>query len=109
MEVRRGDLVSAALPSDYGKPRPVLVIQDDAFNELASVTVLPLTTDMRDFPLFRISVEPSIENGLRQRSQIMADKALTVSWSRIRQDIGRLESARMDEVDVALARFFGLG
>jgi mRNA interferase MazF len=108
MEMRRGDLVTAALPGDYGKPRPVLIIRDDAFHDLPAVTVLPLTTDLRDFPLFRITVEPSLGNGLRERSQIMADKAVTVSWSRIRQDIGRLESATMGETDIALARFFGL-
>ncbi len=108
MEVRRGDLVTAALPGDYGKPRPVLIVQDDAFGQLASVTVLPLTTDLHDFPLFRITVEPSRENGLLQHSQIMADKAGTVNRARIRQAIGRLDRATMDEVDIALVRFFGL-
>jgi len=109
MEIRRGDLVTAALPGEYGKPRPVLVVQDDAFDELLSATVLLLTTDLRNFPLFRITVEPSRANGLRQRSQIMVDKAATVARGRIRQAIGRLERATMDAVDVALARFFGLG
>jgi mRNA interferase MazF len=109
MEVRRGDLVTATLPGDYGKPRPVLVVQDDAFDELSSVTVLPLTTDLRDFALFRIFVEPSAQNGLRERSQIMVDKATTVARGRIRQDIGRLDRATMHEIGAALARFLGIG
>jgi mRNA interferase MazF len=107
--VRRGDLATAALPGDYGRPRPVLVVQDDAFGELSAVTVLPLTTDLRNFPLFRISVEPTRANCLNERSQIMVDKATTVARDRIRQEIGRLDPTTMDEVDVALARFLGLG
>jgi mRNA interferase MazF len=33
--VRRGDLVTVAVAGDYGKPRPALVVQDDAFAALA--------------------------------------------------------------------------
>jgi mRNA interferase MazF len=33
LDVRRGDLVTVALPGDYGKPRPALVIQSDLFAE----------------------------------------------------------------------------
>ena len=40
----RGDLVTVALPGDYGKPRPALVIQSDLFAEHPSVTVLPVTS-----------------------------------------------------------------
>jgi mRNA interferase MazF len=109
MEVRRGDLVTAALPGDHGKPRPVLVIQDDAFRELSAATVLPLTTDLRNFPLFRIHLEPTRENGLRERSQIMVDKAATVARGRICQEIGCLDRDTMDEVDAALTHFLGLG
>lgn len=109
MEMRRGDVVTAALAGDYGRPRPVLVIQDHAFNELSSATVLPLTTDLRNFPLFRITVEPSRQNGLRERSQVMVDKAATAPRARVRQQVGRLDHATMAEVDTALARFLGLG
>lgn len=57
MEIGRGDLVAAAFPGDYGKPRPALVAQSDAFAELPSVTLLPLTTELYNWPLFRIVVE----------------------------------------------------
>jgi mRNA interferase MazF len=108
MEMRLGDLVTAALPGDYGKPRLVFVVQDDAFDQLSAATVLPLTTDLSNFPLFRITVEPSRANGLRQRSQIVVDKAATVVRAWIRQEVGGLDRDTMDEVDVALARFLGL-
>ena len=39
----RGDFVTIALPGDFGKPRPALVIQADQFREHPSITVLPAT------------------------------------------------------------------
>src|SRR5512144_3326141 len=56
--VRRGDLVTIALPGSYGKPRPALIIQSDLFDEHPSMTILPVTSELRDTPLFRVVVEP---------------------------------------------------
>jgi mRNA interferase MazF len=95
MEVRRGDLVTIALPGDYGKPRPALVVQDDAFRALESVTVLRLTSELHRWPQFRVTVEPSESNGLRKPSQVMVDKAVTVPRRRIGQRIGRLDEATL--------------
>jgi mRNA interferase MazF len=107
MEVRRGDLVTIALRGDYGKPRPALVVQSDAFAGLNSATVLRLTSEIHDFPLFRITIEPTRQNGLARRSQVMVDKAATVPRTRIGQRIGRLEADKMRAISVALARFLG--
>jgi len=108
MEVRRGDLVTIALSGDYGKPRPALVVQADAFDALTSVTVLRLTSELHDWPLFRITVEAAQGTGLQRRSQVMIDKAATVPRSRIGQRIGRLDSDTMRAVSAALAKFLGL-
>ena len=62
VEVKRGDVVTVVLPGAYGKPRPALVIQSDLFDEHPSVTILPVTSDLRDTPLFRITVESTSEN-----------------------------------------------
>src|ERR1700676_5192220 len=63
LEVRRGDIVTIVLPGAYGKPRPALVVQSDLFDTLASVTVLPVTSELRTAPLLRISIEPNTDNG----------------------------------------------
>jgi len=109
MEVTRSDLVTVALPGDYGKPRPALVIQSDAFNGLNSVTILRLTSEVHDFPLFRITIDPTAQNGLTRSSQVMIDKAATVPKAKIGQRIGRLEADKMQAVNAALARFLDLG
>ncbi len=108
MEIRRGDLVTVATAGDYGKPRPALVVQADAFRELESVTVLRLTSELHEWPLFRISIEPTPESGLRRRSQIMIDKATTVRRGKIGQRVGRVDNDTMRAVDGALARFLGV-
>lgn len=108
MEVNRGDLITIALPGDYGKPRPTLVVQSDAFSGLDSVTVLRLTSTVQNLPLIRITVDPTVANGLVKRSQIMVDKAATVPRAKIGQRIGRLRPATMRAIGSALARFLSL-
>ena len=103
----RGDLIVIALQGDFGKSRPALIIQSDLFSEHSTVTVLPVTSDLRDAPLLRLAVQPSPENGLRVPSQIMVDKAQTVTRETVGQKIGRLDSAAMVSVNRALALFLG--
>ena len=106
--MRRGDLVTIASPGDYGKPRPALVVQADPWAEHPSVTVLPLTSELHDAPLLRVTVEPDEGNGLRLRSQVMVDKATTVPRGKASNRIGRLEEAALGTVSRVLAVFLGL-
>jgi mRNA interferase MazF len=107
--VTRGDLVTVALPGDYGKPRPAVVVQADLFNEThASVTVAPVTSTLVNAPLFRLAVEPSPRNGLRALSQVMVDKLTTVRRERIGATIGELEAETLTRVNRALALWLGI-
>lgn len=105
--MKRGELVTLVLPGGYGKPRPALWIQSDLFDAHPSVTVLPVTSELRNAPLFRIRVEPTAANGLRAVSEIMVDKAHTVPLEKIGRVIGRLEDETMSAVNRALATFLG--
>ena len=105
--MRRGELVTISLPGAYGKPRPALVIQSDLFDAHPSVTVLPVTSELRDLPLFRVQVEPSKANGLRSVSEVMVDKAHTVAREKVGSRIGQLEGKAMMAVNRALATFLG--
>ncbi len=112
MSLRRGDLVTVAAKGPYtAKPRPALIVQADetlAFRD--SVTVCLLTADLIDAPLFRIRIEPSAGNGLRQPSDVMADKLLTVPRNVLAsKPFGRLDSRELDRVDEALRLWLGLG
>ena len=104
--MKRGDLVTVALPGDFGKPRPALVIQADQFNDAATTTVLLISSTLVDAPLIRVPIMPSQENGLRKRSQVMVDKAMTVRSERLGDPFGRLD-ATMVVVDRCMALFLG--
>ena len=106
--MRRGDLVTIALQGDLGKPRPALAIQSDLFDAHPSVTLLPVTGELRDTPLFRILVQPSEGNGLSKPSQIMVDKPQSVARDKIGATFGRLDDATMVAVNRALAIFLGV-
>lgn len=94
---------------DYGKPRPALIVQSDAYAEHPSITVLPLTSELHDMPLLRVTVEPGEATGLRLRSQVMVDKATTIARVKAGSRIGRLDEATLVNVSRALATFLGTG
>ena len=95
-------------PNYTGKPRPVVILQNDRFDAIDSVTVCPLTTDPVDLPLFRIPVAPSAANGLRGISRIMADKVTTVRRAKLGKLVGRLTNTEMVSLDRAVLVFLGL-
>jgi len=105
--VRRGDLVTVAMPGDFGKPRPALVIQADQFADTATATVLLVSGTLVDSPLIRVPVEPTPENGLYKRSQIMVDKAMTVKRDKLGTPFGHLDDETMLAVTRSLALFLG--
>jgi mRNA interferase MazF len=107
--VRRGDIVTVALQGAYGKPRPALVIQSDVFAEHPSITILPITSVVREDLVCRITVEPTALNGLHVRSQIMADKAHSVPRENIGEVIGSVGWEAMLAVNRALVMFLELG
>lgn len=105
--MKRGDIVTIALSGDYGKPRPALVIQSDFFSEHPSITVLPVTSELRQTPLFRIEVKPTPENNLKKTSQVMVDKIQTVPREKVGTAFGHMDDATMLSVNRALALWLG--
>jgi mRNA interferase MazF len=105
--MRRGNLVVVSLPGDYGKPRPALILQSDAFSSLVSRTLLPLTTTEADSPLLRIPIDPSPGNGLERRSYIMVDKLYTMPASKIGKVCGSVDESTLIAVTRSLAAFLG--
>jgi mRNA interferase MazF len=107
--MRRGDVMTVAAAGDYGKPRPAVIVQSDAFPEIhASVIVCQMTSELFDAPDFRITVNPSRANGLRVPSQIMADKLVTVRRDRVGKRVGRLADDDIKRLNAALAFVMGL-
>ena len=107
--MRRGELWTASAGQRYaGKPRPVLIVQDDRFDATDSVTLCPLTTATVDIPLLRIPLAPNQTNGLSAPSSIMVDKITTVHRSKLGQRIGRVSTTEMLQLERGLLVYLGM-
>jgi mRNA interferase MazF len=107
--VRRGEVWTIAGSADYaGKPRPVVIVQDDVFDATASVTICAFTTDPTEAALFRVVVEPTEKNGLQKRSSLMVDKITTIPKGKVGEQVGRLDDEDVVRLNRAILVFLGL-
>ncbi|HEY3115922.1 MAG TPA: type II toxin-antitoxin system PemK/MazF family toxin [Chloroflexota bacterium] len=109
MAVTRGEIWSAAGGGDYtGKPRPVVILQDDRFEHVPSITVCPFTSDPTYAPSARLVVEPTELNGLVAQSRLMVDKISTLPRTKLGARIGRLDDPDVARLNEAVLLFLGL-
>jgi len=107
--MKRGDIWTVAGGKDYaGKPRPVVVVQDDSFDATDSITICAFTTDETEAPLFRLPVEPNERNGLRTACRLMVDKITTVPKTKVGARVGRLDDEDILRLNQAVLVFLGL-
>jgi mRNA interferase MazF len=107
--VKRGEIWTASGGKDYaGKPRPVVILQDDRFDTTASITTCALTTNTAEAPLFRLPIQPTDRNGLRAPSRLMIDKITTIPKTKLGTRIGRLDDPDILRLNQALLDFLGL-
>lgn len=107
--MKRGEVWTLAGGKNYaGKPRPVVIVQDDSFDATNSITVCAFTTDETEAPLFRLKVEPNERNGLRAPSRLMVDKITTVPKAKVGTLVGRVDDDDLLRLNRAMLVFFGL-
>ncbi len=91
-----------------GKPRPVVIVQDNRFDATASVAICAFTTDPTDAPLIRLLVEANEVTGIRESSRLMVDKITTIPRSKLGERVGQLNDDDMIRLSRALVVFLGL-
>ena len=107
--MKRGDIWTAAGGAGYaGKPRPVLIVQEDSFAATESITVCLLTTTLIEADIGRQIIEPGPENGLRETSYVMIDKVTTIPRTRLGKRLGALKPTAMAPINQAILVFLGL-
>lgn len=107
--MKRGDIVIASAPGDYGEPRPAAIVQSNLFNDThTSILVCLLTSDLQDAPIFRITVEPDKENGLNTPSQIMVGNMLALRRESIGKQVGKISDEILVQLKRSLALFIRL-
>jgi len=107
--VKRGDVVLVVVPSELGRPRPGVVVQSDEFNdELSTVFICPISSDLQEGLPLRPVIEAKPSNGLPIRSQIVTDKMIALRQDRVRRVIGHIDKETSEHVDRALLVVLGL-
>jgi mRNA interferase MazF len=107
--MKRGEIWTVAAGTGYaGKPRPVVILQDDRFDATDSVTVCAFTTDPTGAPLFRLPIEPNESNGLRAPCRLMVDKITTVPKVKVGARIGRLGDKDIVRLNRAVLVLLGM-
>ena len=95
-------------PGYASKPRPVLIIQDDAFDVTASITVCLITSEPIEAPILRLKVKLTPENGLLKNSYLMVDKITAVPRNRLGERIGMLADDDLLRLNRSLLVYLGL-
>ena len=107
--MRRGEVWTVAGGENYaGKPRLVVIVQDNSFDATDSITICAFTTDPTDAPLFRLIVERNERNGLRSTCRLMVDKITTVPKAKVGTRVGRLDDEDMVRLNQAMTVFLGM-
>ncbi|MDX2145013.1 MAG: type II toxin-antitoxin system PemK/MazF family toxin [Rhodospirillaceae bacterium] len=107
--MKRGEIWTVAGGKDYaGKPRPVVIVQDDRFDATNSIFVCSFTRNTTVAELFRIPVRASSDNGLKEDSRLMVDKMTSVPKSKLGRQIGVLEGDSMTKLELAILTFLGI-
>jgi mRNA interferase MazF len=106
--MRRGDIWTVSGKDDAGRPRPVVIVQDDSFDGTDSITICAFTTDATEAPLFRLPIVPNERNGLRATCRLMVDKIALVPKSKIGARVGRLDDEDIIRLNQAVLVFLGL-
>ena len=107
--MKRGEIWPVAGGKDYaGKPRPMVIVQDDRFDATNSVTVCGFTRDKTDAPLFRLPVAPDELNHLDAPSRLMVDKITTIPKEKLGYRVGRLDDEDIVRLNRAILIFLGL-
>ncbi len=95
-------------PDFTGKPRPAVILQDDAFTALESVTLCLLSTNRAEARVYRPPVQPDEANGLRLPSCLLVDKISTVPKSKLGARVGMLADDEVLRLNRAVVIFLGL-
>ncbi len=97
--MKRGEVWWAELPPPVGRRPVVLVSRDEAYGVRELVTVVPVTTRIRDIP---VEVRLGRAEGLRRRCVANADTVTTIPKDTLVEYAGTLSAAKEEDLDAAL-------
>ncbi len=111
--VKRGDIfyadLSPVVGSEQGGIRPVLIVQNDTGNRHSPTVIAAAITSQLGKARLPTHIEiPAPSSGLSRDSVILLEQVRTLDKSRLRERMGKVDSATMSKVDGAIAVSLGL-
>ncbi|MBX9472287.1 type II toxin-antitoxin system PemK/MazF family toxin [Microcella sp.] len=106
--MKRGEIRLVAGGVYASKPRPAVVMQDDLFAALDSVTVCPLTTTVVDAPLLRVLIPATENSGVDADSYAMVDKLTTVRRANVGTRVGEVTAQQLTDLERRILVFLGI-
>lgn len=111
-EIKRGEIYwvdwSPSRGSEQSGLRPALVVQNDVGNRFSPTAIVAALTTATEKPYPFLVKVTAKESGLPKDSTINLAVILTVDKTRLRNKCGKLNEAKMLEVDEALKASLGL-
>jgi len=110
----RGEIWLAEFGIPYGSEisysRPVLIVQDDGFNEsrIKTIVVLPLTTNLRLLDAPGNVLIKKKESKLKEDSVIIAAQIYAIDRSRLNKKYSRITKETMEEVEIGMKLVLGI-
>ena len=111
--VKRGDIfyadLSPVVGSEQGGVRPVLIVQNDMGNRHSPTVIAAAITSRQGKAKLPTHIAVAAErSGLPKDSVILLEQVRTLDKRRLRERMGRADSAVMEQVDRAIAVSLGL-
>jgi mRNA interferase MazF len=108
--MRRGEIWTASARGSFtGKPRPVLIVQNELANaHHSSIIACLLSAELTGAELFRIPIMRTPENGLKEDSEVQVDRIFSFRRDGFKERIGALSSLDLKRVEHALRRWLAL-
>ena len=114
MSVKRGDIyyadLSPVVGSEQGGLRPVLIIQNDVGNKYSPTVIAAAITSRLGKTRLPTHIDIYADKvGLAKDSVVLLEQIRTLDKRRLKEKMGHLDDALMNEVNTAIAVSFGLG
>ena len=111
--IKRGDIyyadLSPVVGSEQGGIRPVLIVQNNVGNRYSPTVIAAAITSQINKAKMPTHITVGAPNyGLTKDSIILTEQIRTLDKKRLRERMGRVDSAVMEKVDAAIAVSFGL-
>ena len=113
MSVRRGEIyyadLSPVVGSEQGGVRPVLIVQNDVGNKYSPTVIAAAITSQKEKSKLPTHIEINAQNcGLAKNSVVLLEQIRTIDKKRLKEKMGKLDTASMSQIDQALSISFGL-